>query len=315
MEGYFPAIGGREIASIQHRTANAGTAAIDIDDAASGVGEDRPIVAEAGQRTVGRQRFDLNGDIARTDLVQCRILANIQLNRRCRMRGDADHVVAAGGPDLEDRTVEIGIVVEFDLRLGPGQFDMSGAGKVEARHGQSISDIQQVVGPGQGDRAGEADPVEHALPIDDAAIVDHRAAHDRVGKRVQRGGREAQAQREATQAQAGADARPELKPMLEALARGDIGGAKRALVLLAHQPKTFTDASKLGVDLQLSGHTHGGQIFPWSYLVRLQQPFVAGLHKLHGTWIYVSRGTGYWGPPMRLGAPAEITLIELVRAA
>ncbi len=86
----------------------------------------------------------------------------------------------------------------------------------------------------------------------------------------------------------------------------------RALVLLAHQPKAVVDACKHGVDLQLSGHTHGGQIWPWGYAVRIDQPHVAGLHDHKGTAIYVSRGTGYWGPPMRVGAPAEITRIELV---
>ena len=86
----------------------------------------------------------------------------------------------------------------------------------------------------------------------------------------------------------------------------------RACVLLAHQPRGIELADSLGVDLQLSGHTHGGQMFPWNFLVRLQQPFVAGLHKLARAQIYVSRGTGYWGPPMRVGAPAEITEIELV---
>jgi uncharacterized protein len=89
----------------------------------------------------------------------------------------------------------------------------------------------------------------------------------------------------------------------------------RACVLLAHQPKGIDLADRLGVDLQLSGHTHGGQLFPWGLLVRLQQPFVQGLHKLARAQIYVSRGTGYWGPPMRVGAPAEITEIELVPTA
>src|SRR6185503_19439133 len=80
---------------------------------------------------------------------------------------------------------------------------------------------------------------------------------------------------------------------------------RRACVLLAHQPRGIELADALGVDLQLSGHTHGGQMFPWGFAVRLQQPFVAGLHKLARAYIYVSRGTGYWGPPMRLAAPAE----------
>ncbi len=85
-------------------------------------------------------------------------------------------------------------------------------------------------------------------------------------------------------------------------------------VLLAHQPKSAFAARAVGFDLQLSGHTHGGQYFPFNLLVRLFQPFVAGLHRLEAMWLYVSRGTGYWGPPLRLGAPAEITLIQLIRA-
>jgi predicted MPP superfamily phosphohydrolase len=85
----------------------------------------------------------------------------------------------------------------------------------------------------------------------------------------------------------------------------------RAVVLLAHQPKAIFQAAPLGVDLQLSGHTHGGQIWPWGALVRLQQPFIRGLHRVDRTQLYVSCGTGFWGPPMRLGAPAEITEIIL----
>jgi len=88
----------------------------------------------------------------------------------------------------------------------------------------------------------------------------------------------------------------------------------RECVLLAHQPKSIVEAAKLGVGLQLSGHTHGGQIFPWNFLVRLQQPYVAGLHRHDDAYIYVSRGTGYWGPPMRVGIPAEIAHLTLVRA-
>lgn len=92
-----------------------------------------------------------------------------------------------------------------------------------------------------------------------------------------------------------------------------LGGrdAARTCVLLAHQPKQVEEAARLGVDLQLSGHTHGGQIWPFGYLVRLQQPFVDGLHRLGDTLIYVSRGTGYWGPPMRLATPAEVTKVVL----
>ncbi|MBC7545919.1 MAG: metallophosphoesterase [Candidatus Sericytochromatia bacterium] len=85
----------------------------------------------------------------------------------------------------------------------------------------------------------------------------------------------------------------------------------RPVVLLAHQPRAIFEAARLGVSLQLSGHTHGGQIFPFNYLVKLQQPYVSGLHRHGDSQIYVSRGTGYWGPPMRVGAPPEVTCIEL----
>ncbi|HSU38958.1 MAG TPA: metallophosphoesterase [Polyangiaceae bacterium] len=85
----------------------------------------------------------------------------------------------------------------------------------------------------------------------------------------------------------------------------------RELVLLAHQPRAVFEAAEHGVGLQLSGHTHGGQIWPWNYAVRLQQPVVRGLARFGETQVYVSSGTGYWGPPMRLGAPAEITRVTL----
>jgi len=90
---------------------------------------------------------------------------------------------------------------------------------------------------------------------------------------------------------------------------------KRELVLLAHQPLSLFDAAPFGVGLQISGHTHGGQIWPFGYLVRLQQKFFPGLHRHGDAQIYVSRGTGYWGPPMRLAQPAEITQLTLESAA
>lgn len=85
-------------------------------------------------------------------------------------------------------------------------------------------------------------------------------------------------------------------------------------ILLAHQPRSAEAAEAAGFDLQLSGHTHGGQFWPWKYFVPLQQPYVAGLHRLQDLWIYVSRGTGYWGPPNRFGSPSEITCLTLVAA-
>jgi predicted MPP superfamily phosphohydrolase len=85
-------------------------------------------------------------------------------------------------------------------------------------------------------------------------------------------------------------------------------------IMLAHRPQNAAAASRLGVDLQLSGHTHGGQFFPFNLAIRWFQPVVTGLHRVGATWLYVSRGTGYWGPPSRLGVGGEITVIELRRA-
>lgn len=85
-------------------------------------------------------------------------------------------------------------------------------------------------------------------------------------------------------------------------------------ILLAHQPRSATAAEAAGFDLQLSGHTHGGQFWPWNFFVPLQQPFTAGLHRLGRLMVYTSRGTGYWGPPKRFGAPSEITVLRLIAA-
>jgi hypothetical protein len=90
---------------------------------------------------------------------------------------------------------------------------------------------------------------------------------------------------------------------------------ERGLVLLAHQPRDMAANFRQGVELQLSGHTHGGQIFPWGLAVRAAFPYVKGLHRHEEGGavgqVYVSRGTGYWGPPMRLGSPPEITRLVL----
>ncbi|MCP4751720.1 MAG: metallophosphoesterase [Proteobacteria bacterium] len=85
-------------------------------------------------------------------------------------------------------------------------------------------------------------------------------------------------------------------------------------VLLAHQPRSLFEAARAGFDLQISGHTHGGQYFPVNLLARLANPYLAGLHKHGDTWIYVNRGTGYWGPPMRTGSISEITSLTLISA-
>lgn len=82
-------------------------------------------------------------------------------------------------------------------------------------------------------------------------------------------------------------------------------------ILLAHQPNSCHLAENLGINLQLSGHTHGGQGFPWNFLVGLVQPYLKGLYDHKGMQLYVNRGTGFWGPPYRLGIPGEITLLTL----
>lgn len=87
----------------------------------------------------------------------------------------------------------------------------------------------------------------------------------------------------------------------------------RALVMLAHQPAKIDEVAAAGVDLQLSGHTHGGQIFPFGLLVKALEGSVAGLSRVGDTQLYVTRGAGFWGPPVRVGAPPDISVVELVR--
>ena len=83
-------------------------------------------------------------------------------------------------------------------------------------------------------------------------------------------------------------------------------------LLLAHQPRSAEAAADAGFHLQLSGHTHGGQFWPWMHFVKYQQPFTAGLNRLKNLWVYTNSGTGYWGPPKRFGVPSEITHLRLV---
>ena len=87
--------------------------------------------------------------------------------------------------------------------------------------------------------------------------------------------------------------------------------ASRPTILLAHQPVQVKEAAARGVDLQLSGHTHGGQIWPFHYIVRAVQPSLAGLSTVDETQLYVTRGAGFWGPPLRIAAPPDITVLSL----
>jgi predicted MPP superfamily phosphohydrolase len=84
-------------------------------------------------------------------------------------------------------------------------------------------------------------------------------------------------------------------------------------LLLSHRPEFAVAAEQAGFQLQLSGHTHGGQFFPWTWVARLFHRFYLGLIRYKNLWIYVSPGTGSWGPPLRLGTTPEVTLITLRR--
>jgi predicted MPP superfamily phosphohydrolase len=83
------------------------------------------------------------------------------------------------------------------------------------------------------------------------------------------------------------------------------------VILLAHQPRTFPEAITRGVDLQLAGHTHGGQIYPFHYTSEAVSKYLAGLYRRGNAQLFISRGVGYWGPPMRLFAPPEIVRIVI----
>ncbi|WP_111512174.1 metallophosphoesterase [Mycobacterium kyogaense] len=98
-------------------------------------------------------------------------------------------------------------------------------------------------------------------------------------------------------------------PDFDAALRGTDAGTPT--ILLAHQPVQVAEAARRNVDLQLSGHTHGGQMWPFHYAVELAQPSLAGLSTVDGTQLYVSRGAGFWGPPVRVGAPPDITVLTL----
>ncbi|MEW5925419.1 MAG: metallophosphoesterase [Candidatus Zixiibacteriota bacterium] len=95
----------------------------------------------------------------------------------------------------------------------------------------------------------------------------------------------------------------------KAIAGGTDGDVR---ILLAHQPKSIFEAAKAGFDYVISGHTHGGQYFPYHFLAALAQPYISGLHQYENTKIYVSKGTGYWGPQIRIGARSEITVHRLM---
>jgi len=106
---------------------------------------------------------------------------------------------------------------------------------------------------------------------------------------------------------------PEARPRPDLAADGDASPAFR--LLLAHNPKIAPQAEKAGFDLQLSGHTHAGQFFPWTFVIHwVHGPHAAGLARRGRLWVYVSAGTGTWGPQVRLGTRPELTLLRIVAA-
>jgi predicted MPP superfamily phosphohydrolase len=107
----------------------------------------------------------------------------------------------------------------------------------------------------------------------------------------------------------GAEIENEPGPDLPKTLRG--WNREQTMVLLSHQPATLEEVAAEGVDLQLSGHTHGGQIAPFNLLVKALEGTVAGMARLDDTQMYVTRGAGFYGPPMRVGAPPDISIVEL----
>jgi predicted MPP superfamily phosphohydrolase len=86
------------------------------------------------------------------------------------------------------------------------------------------------------------------------------------------------------------------------------------MIMMAHQPRSLYQFGELKIDFTMNGHTHGGQFIPWNYFATLGQPFIKGLHRWSDGLVYVSKGTGYWGPPVRLGARSEVTVFTLKKA-
>lgn len=202
-------------------------------------------------------------------------------------------LVRRARPDL---VVVTGDMLDHDVRFAPLLGKLVRALEPLARYGVAVV-------PGNHDYYAGIDDVLATARAAGAAVLRNsaRVIGDRAGAFALVGVDDLWARRLAT------GRGPDLHRALS------MAPAGLARVLLCHNPAYFPEAAG-EVALQLSGHTHGGQIWPWGYLVRLTQPYLRGLARHGPTQIYVSCGTGYWGPPMRLGARPEITLVELGRA-
>lgn len=206
-----------------------------------------------------------------------------------------DQVVEATNALAPDLVALTGDFVDgFVEQLGP---ELGGLGRLEATHG-----VFFVTGNHEYYWDGPA-WCEHVASLGPTVLInEHRIVERGAARLLVAGVPDLHVERHV----------PELRSD-PAAAKADAPAHDLSL-LLAHQPRSIYAAAEAGFDLQLSGHTHAGQYFPGSLLIYLAQPYVRGLSRHGDSQIYVSAGTGYWGPPNRAGSPSEITLLRLVRA-
>ncbi|MBO1113295.1 metallophosphoesterase [Bordetella petrii] len=210
-------------------------------------------------------------------------------------QGYVAHIVQAVNALRPDLIAVTGDVVDGPVaQLAPHTRPL---GQLAARHGAYLVTGNHEYYSGAGQWVAEFRRIGLRVLMNEHAVLDHGDAQLVVAG--------------VTDYSAGAFDPAQASNPAAALAGAPAGAIS---LLLAHQPRSAAAAAPAGYRLQLSGHTHGGQFLPWNFFVRFQQPFTAGLHRFQDMWVYTSRGTGYWGPPLRLGAPSEITLLRLVAA-